>query len=273
MARKRDSRVKTLATEVGEIFKGIFQVYRAWWGEIILISMIIFIPIGLLDAADAHAIESIGPGHDFELIALAIGAFAVSATGLLGEVFLAGAIGLSLTHAKDGRPPKLAFIARRISYLRLIAVDILYVVMVAVGFLFFFVPGVAVLGYLALAGPVVEIEERRVWASFKRSFQLVRGRFWLVFWVMVPIELIGGFAQKGVEKLCEAILGHSFLVVGLAEALAEVVLAPVFAIAAVLLLRKLIATKDGIGIPGPGPDELRGPASLRGKEGPEAGAL
>jgi|GEM_PF-351447 hypothetical protein len=257
MARKEHNRLKSLRAEIGEVFKGIFHVYRAWWAEIILLSMIIFIPIGLLDAADAQAIESIGPGHDFQLAALIVAALAVSATGLLGEVFLAGAVGLSLTHAEDGRPPSLGFIARRLNYFRLIAVDILFVLLVAAGFVLFIIPGVAGFIYLSLAGPVVEVEDQRIWASFKRSVQLVRGKFWLVFWVLFPIEVIGGSIQKGIEQLCEALLGHSFLVSGLGEALAEVALSPLFAIAAVLLTRRLIELKDGRRLEGPEPGELK----------------
>jgi hypothetical protein len=257
MGRKKHRRLKSLGTEIGEVFKGIFHVYRAWWPEIILLSAIIFIPIGLLDAADSHAIESIGPGHDFQLAALILAALVVSATGLLGEVFLAGAIGFSLSHAEDGRPPSLGFIARRLSYLRLIAVDLLFVLLIAAGFLLFIVPGVAGFIYLSLAGPVVEIEDRRIWASFKRSFQLVRGKFWLVFWVLFPIEVIGGSIQKGIEQLCEATLGHSFLALGLGEALAEVALSPLFAIAAVLLTRRLIQLKDDRRLDGPEPRDLQ----------------
>ncbi|MBN8869105.1 MAG: hypothetical protein J0H66_04400 [Solirubrobacterales bacterium] len=257
MARKKQGRLKALGAEVGEVFKAIFHVYRAWWVEIILLSLIIFIPIGLLDAADSQAIEAIGPGHDFQLAALIVAAFAVAATGLLGEVFLAGAIGLSLTHAEDGRPPSLGFIARRLNYFRLIAVDILFVLLVAAGFLLFIVPGVAGFVYLSLTGPVVEVEDRTIWSSFKRSFQLVRGKFWLVFWVLVPIEVVGGLVQKGIEQLCEATLGHSFLALGLGEALAEVALSPLFAIAAVLLTRKLIQLKDGRLLPGPDPRDLQ----------------
>jgi hypothetical protein len=242
---------------VGEIYRGIFHVYRAWWPDIILLSLIIFIPIGLLDAADSHALESIGPGHDFKVAALIAGALVVSATSLLGEVFLAGAVGLSLTHAEDGRPPSIRFIARRLNYPRLIAVDLLFVLLIAAGLLLLIVPGLMLFIYLALAGPVVEIEDRRIWSSFKRSFRLVRGRFWLVAWVLFPIEILGESVQQGIEKICEATLGHSILALGLGEALAEVALSPLFAIAAVLLTRRLIAAKDGVDIPGPSPRQLR----------------
>jgi hypothetical protein len=261
MAAKSDSRLRSLAVEVGRIYRGMFHVYRSWWTEIIVLSLIIFVPLGLLDAADASALDSIGPGQDFKLLALLAGALVITATSMLGEVFLAGAVGLSLTHAENGRPPSLRFLARRLKYGRLIAIDLTYVLVVAIGLVLLFVPGFAALVYLALAGPVAETEDRRFRDSFRRSFQLIRGNFWLVFWVIVPIELFGGTIQNGIESMLDFVLGESFIALGLTEALANVVISPLFAIAAVLLTRRLVLLKDGVELPGPGPNELRRPGT------------
>lgn len=239
------------------VFGGIFHVYRAWWADILVLSLIIFVPLGLLDAADTHALESIGPGHDVRLFALMAGALAVTATGILGEVFLAGAIGLSLTHAEEGRPPGIRFLARHLTFGPLILVDILYVLSIVIGFVLLIVPGFAALVYFALAGPIVEIEEQGVKSAFRRSFKLVRGSYWMVFAVLIPIEVIGESVQKGIEVAVESILGHSFIAVGLGEALAEAALSPLFAIAAVLLTRKLLEEKEGTILPGPRLDQLR----------------
>ena len=249
--------LRKLLGEVREIFSGIFQVYRAWWVDILLLSLIIFIPLGVLDAADSEALESLRSGESAKAVVLSVGAFLIIATATLGEVFLAGAIGLSLIHAKDGRPPSLAFIARHLSYGRLIAVDILYVVLVAAGFVLFLVPGLLAFVYLALAGPVVEIEDRGIRASFKRSIQLVRGNFWLVLIVLLPIELVGSSIGKAAEIPIEALLGHNFVAVGLAEAMTDVVLSPLWAIAAVLLTRKMVERKDGVTLPGPAVADLQ----------------
>jgi len=257
MARRRKHRLKTLGTEVGGIYRGVFHVYRFWWTEILLLSLIIFVPLGLLDAADSSALDSIHSTHDFRFIALAAGALIITATSMLGEVFLAGAVGLSLSHARDGRPPALRFIARRLNYGRLIAIDLSYVLIVAIGLVLLVIPGIAALVYLSLAGPVAETEDRRYRASFKRSFHLIRGNFWLVFWVIFPIEILGGAIQNGLESALDFLFGESFVVLGLTEALANVALSPLFAIAVVLLTRRLVLFKDGHRLEGPDPQELR----------------
>ena len=67
----------------------------------------------------------------------------------------------------------------------------IYAVVVAIGFVLLFVPGVVAFVFLALAAPIVEIEGHGVRAALGRSVRLVRGRFWTVLAVLLPIELIG----------------------------------------------------------------------------------
>ena len=62
---------------------------------------------------------------------------------------------------------------------------------VAVGLLLAFVPARLAFVWFGLAGPVVEIEGRSVRGALARSWRLVRGHFWLVFRVLVPIEVVG----------------------------------------------------------------------------------
>ncbi len=50
-------------------------------------------------------------------------------------------------------------------------------------------PGILAFVYLGLAAPVVEIEHRGVRAALARSVRLVRGHFWLVLAVLLPIEI------------------------------------------------------------------------------------
>ena len=53
------------------------------------------------------------------------------------------------------------------------------------------VPGVLAFVWLGLAAPVVEIEHRGIRAAFRRSVELVRGKFFLVAFVLIPIEIAG----------------------------------------------------------------------------------
>jgi hypothetical protein len=230
------------------VYADLGRVYRDWWAGILLLAVVVFVPLGLLDAAAAQVeVESLHVDSAIKVLALAGTAGAVTTTGLLGEVFFAGAIAISLTHPEGERLPPLRHIARRLNYWRLIVLDVAYVILVAVGLLLLILPGVTAFVLFGLSGPAVELEERTVRGALVRSFRLVRSDFWLVFWVLVPIELAGDLLGSGAEHLAHHLLGDTFFSTWLSEAASNIVLSPLFAIAAVLLLTRLIAAVEGTG--------------------------
>jgi hypothetical protein len=236
----------TLRHRLVATYGRIWHTYWNWAPSILLLSLIIFLPLGLLDAATMNVeLSSLDLTNGFKLAAVALAVGVVTATGLLGEVFFSGAIAVSLTHPRGEDPPSLREITRRLTYGRLIAVDLLFVFFVAAGLLLGVIPGILAFVWLALSGPVVEIEERTAFGSLKRSLQLVRGNFWLVFLVLAPIEIVGDTVGSGLAALVHEVLGHTFVATWLAEALADAALSPLFAVAAVLLTVDLIAQKDG----------------------------
>jgi len=233
---------------LGSTYARIGRTYWSWkWGLLVL-GLVIFIPLGLLDALALEAdVDSFDLDSGIKVAALVGAILVVTTTGLLGEVFFSGAVAISLTHPEGDRPPPLSHIARQINYRRLIVIDILYVVLVAIGLALVIVPGVLAFIFLGLAGPAVEIEERTVRGAFARSFELVRGNFWFVFWVLVPIEVVGDALGEGLAHLVHDWLGETLIASWLAEASSNIVLSPVFAVAAVLLTIELIHLEDGSG--------------------------
>lgn len=232
------------------IYAQIGGVYRSWARPLLLLAVVIFVPLGLLDAVAVQVdVKSVDIGSGVKLAALAAAVGAIAATSLLGEVFFSGAVAASLTHPEQLNPPSLRTIARHLRWWRLIAIDVVYVLMVAVGLALFVVPGVLVFIWFGLAGPAVEIEHRTVRGALRRSWDLVRGDFWIVFFVLAPIEVVGDGVGEGIAALVHGILGHSFLAIWLAEALANIAFSPVFAVAAVLLTLELIEAKDGVAPP------------------------
>ena len=238
------SRTRKLAS----IYVRIARTYWSWAPTLLLLALIVFLPLGLLDAIstklDAESFE-LDSGIKIAALLAAIGA--LTATSLLGEVFYSGAIAISLTHPEHERPPPLREIARRIDYRRLIAVDLVYVAIVLVGLLLLFVPGVLAFVWFGLAGPVVEIEKRSVGGALRRSASLIRGSFWVVALVLIPIEIVGDVVGELLASLVHDVLGHTFVATWLADAVANAFLTPIFAVAAVLLTLDLIAEKDGSG--------------------------
>jgi hypothetical protein len=132
-----------------------------------------------------------------------------------------------------------------VNYRRLIAVDLIYGALVAVGLVALVVPGILAFVYLGMAAPVVEIERRRVGEALRRSIALVRGHFWLVLMVFLPIELIGDALTNLATDLAEHLASGSLLVEWLADTASNIVLTPFYAVAAVLLTLDLIADLDG----------------------------
>lgn len=238
----------SLLRRLRSTYARIGRTYIRWAPSLLLLAVIVFVPLGLLDAAaltvDADSLD-LTSGIKIAAFLLAVGA--VTTTGLLGEVFFSGAVAVSLTHPEHERPPPLTHIARRLKYGRLIAVDLLYVLLVAVGSVPFLVTAVIPFVWFGLAGPIVELEERKVRSAFARSCRLVRRNFWLVFWILVPIELVGDGLGAAVAALLHSLLGHGFVVAWLAESASNIILSPFFAVAAVLLTVDLIHAKDGSG--------------------------
>ncbi|MFN8217928.1 MAG: hypothetical protein U0R71_15140 [Solirubrobacterales bacterium] len=224
----------------------IWRTYRAWAPSLLLLGLVVFIPLGLLDSLAVRVdVEALDLSSGIKVTAFLLAVLAVSTTGLLGEVFFSGAVAVSLTHPDDERPPSLTYIARRLNYGRLIAVDVLYVIAVAAGLAVFVVPGVLAFIWLGLAGPIVELEECGVRRAFARSVRLIRGNFWFVFWILVPIELAGDALGGAIAAGTHALLGHGFLASWFAESASNIVLSPFFAVAAVLLTLDLIRARDG----------------------------
>jgi hypothetical protein len=236
----------TRRAEVASTYARIGRTYVKWAPSLLLLAVVVFVPLGLIHALAINAeIGSFGFGTGLKLVALVGLVLALAATGLIGEVFYTGAVAISLTHPKEGRPPSLRQIAGMVNYGPLIAIDLIYGLLVAVGLIAFFIPGVLAFVWLGLAAPVVEIEHRGIRAAFKRSVRLVRGKFLLVATVLIPIEIVGDALTDLATRLAHDLFGGSFLAEWLADVLTNIAFTPFYAVAAVLLTVDLIREKGG----------------------------
>jgi hypothetical protein len=228
------------------IYARIGRTYWRWAPSLLLLAVIVFVPLGLVHALTVSAeIGSLDFGGTLHLLAIVGAVFALAATGLVGEVFYTGAVAISLTHSRDGRPPSLREIAAMINYRRLIAIDLIYGALVAVGLIFFFVPGILAFVWLGLTAPVVEIEHHGIREAFTRSLRLVRGRFWTVALVLIPIEIAGDSLTDLFTELTHHLFGSELICEWLADVLSNIAFTPFYAVAAVLLTVDLIREKGG----------------------------
>ncbi len=210
------------------------------------VAAIVFVPLSLLEAVGERALEV----DVEELTALEVGTLVIAAlvqvgTALVGEVFYAGAVAALVVGTRTGLRRRLGDVARELPYLRLLAVDILYSLGVAMLVLLLIVPGLVFFAYFALTAPVVEIEDRAIRAAFGRSLQLVRGHFWTVLAILLPISVATELLTEADQAAVNALLGHSLSADWLGTAIVNVVLTPVYAVAAVVLTIELIEAKGG----------------------------
>lgn len=228
------------------VYARIVRTYGAWASRLFLLALVVFIPLGFVDALlEQVDTSSLDPTDGFKIAALLAALAAVTASSLFGEVFFSGAIAASLTHPEDEESPGFAHLARHISYGKLIAVDLLFTLFAVIGFALLIIPGILVFIYLSLAGPVVELEKLGIRDGFKRSFRLVRGHFWMAAAVLVPVEVVGDGVNEAIVEGAHHLLGGGLLSAWVGEAIGNIVTAPVVSVAIVILTLDLIYHRDG----------------------------
>jgi len=232
--------------ELIAVYARIGRTYWRWAPSLLLLAVAVFVPLGLVHAltlsAELHSLDLEGALH---LVAILGAVFVLAVTGLMGEVFYTGSVAISLTHPRNGKPPSLREIAGMVNFRRLIAIDLIYGALVAVGLVLLFIPGVLAFVWFGLTAPVVEIEHQGIRAAFARSVALVRGRFWTVALVLIPIELAGDALTNLATDLTHNLFGSEFICEWLADVLSNIAFTPFYAVAAVLLTVDLIREKGG----------------------------
>lgn len=230
------------------LYARIWRTYFAWAGTLLPLACFVFVPLGLIHAIPVHVeATSLSIDSGLEIFGAVLAVLLLVTTGLLGEIFYTGAVAIALTHPRDGEQPSLREVAGTIRYGTLIVVDLIFGVLVALGVVAFVIPGVLVFVYLGLAAPIVEIEHRGVGNALARSFNLVRGHFWLVLAVLVPIEIVSDGLTDLATAGTHALLGDSLVAEWVTDTATNIVLTPFYAVAAVLLTLDLIAAKEGAG--------------------------
>lgn len=132
-------------------------------------------------------------------------AVSASSVSILGEVFLSGFLCRLVRETGhrgegDGEGSSVPQVAQTLQWSRLIRADLLVVLFVVIGAIALVIPGLVAMNLLAVTGPVIEIEDRRVLSALRRSSHLVRQRFWTVaLLVTLPVILASELESAGPE--------------------------------------------------------------------------
>jgi hypothetical protein len=153
----------------------------------------------------------------------------LSSTGIAlgGAVLLSGFI-CRLIGAAEHRMEPLTFpqLARSLPWWRLIAADIVVTLAVAGGLLLFVVPGLIAMTFLAVVGPVIEIERQGVAGAARRSAQLTRRHFWTTaLLATAPLAASGELEAIAPEPHQAGQIAAFLIVRGLAEGIVEACIA------------------------------------------------
>lgn len=230
--------------DLGRVVRETVRTCREQWRLLLVAGLIVFIPLGFVEALDASLQElDFDDLDDAAFLGVLAVAFGHAGSALLGEVFYAGVVAAGVSQTRRGAQPRLREIARTIPYGRLAVVDVQFALIAAVGLLLLVVPGFIFFVWFVLAGPVVEVEGRRPVAALRRSRELVRGSFWRVVAIVIPLELGTNLLVDVAGSAGHAVLGESFLAEWAGSALGGVVATPIWAATIVVLMYELRALR------------------------------
>jgi hypothetical protein len=193
-----------------EVLAWMLAILREHWRLLLLAGLVIFVPVALLETVDASAQDSLAEADDFLSVAEAIGLAVVDVSAaLLGQIVFAGFISaLATTGEQPGGG--LRGVLRELPVGRLIVADFAFVLVIVAGLVALVVPGLIFLVWFSLIGPVLEVERIGVVAAFRRSRELVRGRFWLVAAFVLPITVAEGAIEHLIQSASLWSLGDTF---------------------------------------------------------------
>ena len=222
-------------------------MYREQAAFLLPVAVLLFVPLGLLDAIGEHGgeldPEGLAPG---ELVALLVAIVLQVVTATIGEVFYAGVAMTAVAESMEGHQrASVGRVMRTLPYGRLIAVDLLFALGLGIGLALLIVPGLIFFARYILVAPVVEIERGGVAASFRRSHELARGH------TLALLVLLGGLwlLTDGLTSLLQdgglLALGESLAADWAIAVVVGVAITPIWAVAMCVVTWRLIHFERG----------------------------
>jgi hypothetical protein len=220
----------------------IGEVYVEQARFLLPVAVVLFVPLGFIEAWAEHAFEleadDLNAG---QLAGLIVAVVVQVATSSLGEVFYAGVVMSAVSESMEGhRRPPVGALLRTLPYGGLIVVDILFALGFAVGLVLLVVPGLIFFARYVLAAPLLELERRGVRAAFRRSRALARGHklglLLLLGGLWLATDLLGSALGEGGATVLGESLGADWAI----ATLIELLITPVWAVAVCVVTWRLL---------------------------------
>jgi hypothetical protein len=224
---------------VGVVFKGIFRGYVRDWRVLLVAGVIIFLPVGLLEAAAPPELDVDKIDGGVLMVLLAAIPLEI-VLHVLGTVIYTGVVAAGERQARSHQKESIADMVRDLPFKTLILADVALVAVLLLGFLAFILPALLFLIWFALIAPVIEIERLGVRAGFRRSKELIQTHFWRCAVVVIAAAILQALLEQLGHDLGVAVFGHTFAGDAAAGVLANVLGGSLAALTAVVLYFELI---------------------------------
>ena len=215
----------------GRITRQALGMLRAEFGRVAIVALVLFVPPPLLVAFLDGIRESLEVDRTLiQGLGFLIGIILATTIRLFGPVVYAGYLEEAVgSEYFRGERHRFVDVLAQLPWVRLVAAEILLIAGTTIGLTLFVIPGLIYFTFFVLVGPVIVQERLGVLAAFRRTYELSRGAWKMVFIlvvVMVGIEQLVAelfheilhhrsiVAQVGVEWIIASVLGGA---VGLIE--------------------------------------------------------
>jgi len=212
----------TKRIDVGRVMSETFSLYGANAGPLLGSAFIIFLISGVL-----QGILNDSGGLILILISTAV--------GLIAQALYTGFVVTLVDDVRDGRRDQSAgemISAARPAIVPLILNGILRGFAIAIGLILLIVPGLILMTIWAVTSPAIVVEKESATSAFGRSWELVKGEGWSVFFVILIAFLIT-FAVGLVAVAIGAAIGLAGVII--LAIIAGVVTAPIPALVASIM--------------------------------------
>lgn len=220
--------------DIGAILSEAWGLYTRFFVRFVVVAGVVFLALG----AVSTIIEQSAGDNDAGAVVASLVALAVS---IIGYFWIQGVLVVLAADVRDGVPDHTfgeLFERVRPRLGSLIVAGVLAGIGIAVGLLLLIVPGLYLLTRWSMIAPALLLENLSATESFTRSHELVRGRAWPVFGLLILLFVINVLVGGVIVGLASGVSG-GFFATWIGTALANTLVTPFIAIATTVVYFRL----------------------------------
>jgi Membrane domain of glycerophosphoryl diester phosphodiesterase len=178
---------------IKRVLRQAWELYKKSFLRLVLTAAVIFVVLEFFAAISESA------GHEHHWISAAVWGIVAFLLWIVGTFWLQGALVGAVSDLRNGRPDLSIgelYVRAQPLLPSLIAAGVAAVLGVACGLLLLVVPGLILLTRWIFIVPVIVLEKKPAGQSFGRSWELVKGSSWPVFWLILLTVIVLGVGSS-----------------------------------------------------------------------------